>query len=196
MTETTTANTIESDQKDMVTLVSLDDHKFTLPVAAAGLSEMVGNALGLGDDEDEDEDDEDDDGDNADKPTGKTVELLKVTSRCLEKVVQFMEHHHQEKMNDIPMPLPGNNFEECMTQEWYREFVREMDRDMIFEILGAANYMNIKPLLDLACLRVTFELTGKSAEEIRVYLNLPELTAEEEAKAREEHAWIFEESNN
>ena len=55
-----------------------------------------------------------------------------------------------------------------MTQEWYRTFVNDMDRDMIFEILGAANYMNIKPLLDLACLRVTFELTGKSAEEVRV----------------------------
>lgn len=83
-----------------------------------------------------------------------------------------------------------------MSQEWYRNFVSNMDRDMIFEILGAANYMNIKPLLDLACLRVTFELTGKTAEEIRLYLNLPELSPEEEAKAREEHAWIFEENNN
>ena len=53
-----------------------------------------------------------------------------------------------------------------MTQEWYRKFVNDMDRDMIFEILGAAN--SIKPLLDLACLRVTFELTGKSAEEVCV----------------------------
>ena len=58
-----------------------------------------------------------------------------------------------------------------MTQEWYRKFVNDMDRDMIFEILGAANYMNIKPLLDLACLRVTFELTGKSAEEVCVVKN-------------------------
>mmetsp|Transcript_5758 Transcript_5758/g.7561 ORF Transcript_5758/g.7561 Transcript_5758/m.7561 type:complete len:187 (-) Transcript_5758:147-707(-) len=176
----------------MVTLVSLDDHKFTLPEKAAALSEMVSHALNLSDDAEEDEAEENEDGDAA----PKTVELLKVTSRCLEKVVEFMKHHYEEKMNEIPMPLPGNNFDECMSQEWYRNFVREMDRDMIFEILGAANYLNIKPLLDLACLRVTFELTGKSAEEIRVYLNLPELTAEEEAKAREEHAWIFEENNN
>ena len=75
--------------------------------------------------------------------------------------------------------------------------------------------MGIKPLLDLTCLKVTFQLTGKNAEEvsvelackavylrvthllasqIRQILNLPELTPEEEAKAREEHKWIFEDN--
>jgi len=33
---------------------------------------------------------------------------------------------------------------------------------------------------------------GKSAEEIRVILNIPKLTPEEEAKARLEHRWIFD----
>ncbi len=32
---------------------------------------------------------------------------------------------------------------------------------------------------------------GKSPEEIRVMLNIPKMTAEEEAKARQEHRWIF-----
>ena len=54
-----------------------------------------------------------------------------------------------------------------MTQDWYRTFVNNMDRENLFALLTAANYMNIKPLLDLACLRVTFEVTGKSAEEVK-----------------------------
>jgi S-phase kinase-associated protein 1 len=54
--------------------------------------------------------------------------------------------------------------------------------------------MGIKPLLDLACLKVTFELTGRSADEIRDILNLPELSPEEEANARIEHRWLFETS--
>jgi len=33
---------------------------------------------------------------------------------------------------------------------------------------------------------------GKSAEEIRVILNIPRLTPEEEAKARQDHRWIFD----
>ena len=53
-----------------------------------------------------------------------------------------------------------------MPQEWYRSFVDAIEREMLFELLTAANYMDIKPLLDLACLRVTFELSQKSAEEV------------------------------
>ena len=35
------------------------------------------------------------------------------------------------------------------------------------DLLRAANYMDIKPLLDLACLKVTFMLNGKSENEVR-----------------------------
>lgn len=55
---------------------------------------------------------------------------------------------------------------QCMNQEWYRTFVSGIEREMLFELLTAANYMDIKPLLDLACLRVTFELSQKTAEEV------------------------------
>lgn len=52
--------------------------------------------------------------------------------------------------------------------------------------------INAEPLLDLTCLQVSCQLMGKSAEEIRVILNIPRLTTEEEAKAREDHRWIFD----
>lgn len=46
---------------------------------------------------------------------------------------------------------------------------------MLFELLTAANFMGIKELLDLTCLKVTFQVTGKNAEEIRQILRLPKL---------------------
>jgi len=81
-----------------------------------------------------------------------------------------------------------------MPQQWYNDFVsmEYMSQATLFDLLTAANYMGIKQLLDLACLKVTFELAGKNAEEIRQILNWPEMTPEEEARAREEHRWIFE----
>ena len=56
-----------------------------------------------------------------------------------------------------------------MDQQWYQEFVSDenLSREMLFDLLTAANYMGIKPLLDLTCLKVTFQLTGKNAEEVR-----------------------------
>ena len=38
---------------------------------------------------------------------------------------------------------------------------------MLFDLLTAANYMAIKPLLDLAVLRVTFELMDKNVDQVR-----------------------------
>lgn len=59
-----------------------------------------------------------------------------------------------------------------MDQEWYQKFVSDenLDRDMLFDLLTAANFMGIKPLLDLTCLKVTFQLTGKNAEEVSEHL--------------------------
>jgi S-phase kinase-associated protein 1 len=120
------------------------------------------------------------------------IELQRVEEATLEKVVEFLIHHMEDPMIEIPTPLDGSTFDEIVTQEWYRRFMKELENPMVFDLLTAANYMQIKPLLELACLKVTFELTGKNAEEIRDILNLPMLTPEEEATARQEHRWIFE----
>lgn len=126
-------------------------------------------------------------------PDGSTaIDLARVDEPTLEKVVEFLLHHMDEPMNEIPTPLGGNSLAEIVEQEWYRDFISGLERPMVFDLLTAANYMGIKPLLDLACLSVTFELSGKNADEIRDILNLPELTPDEEQTAREEHRWIFE----
>ena len=86
-----------------------------------------------------------------------------------------------------------------MKQNWYQDFVSDenlgcIDNGMLFELLLAANYMGIKELSDLGCLKTTFHLTDMSTEEIRELLRLPELTEAEEKKARTDFAWIFEDS--
>lgn len=57
-----------------------------------------------------------------------------------------------------------------MDQKWYNEFVAEdkMERDLLFSMLSAANFLGIKPLLDLTCLKVTFMICGKEAAEVRM----------------------------
>jgi S-phase kinase-associated protein 1 len=56
-------------------------------------------------------------------------------------------------------------------QVWYQDFVKDdnLSREMLFDMLTAANFMGIKPLLDLTCLKVTFQLTGKNAEEVSFF---------------------------
>lgn len=54
------------------------------------------------------------------------------------------------------------------------------------------NFVITEPLLDLTCLQVSCQLMGKSAEEIRNILNIPQMTEAEEKEARREHRWIFD----
>ena len=57
----------------------------------------------------------------------------------------------------------------------------------------AANYLNIKGLLDLTCQTVADMIKGKTPEEIRKIFNINEkLRPEEEEKIRRENQWAFE----
>eukprot|EP00565_Helicotheca_tamesis_P001264 CAMPEP_0185728960 /NCGR_PEP_ID=MMETSP1171-20130828/4393_1 /TAXON_ID=374046 /ORGANISM="Helicotheca tamensis, Strain CCMP826" /LENGTH=173 /DNA_ID=CAMNT_0028397723 /DNA_START=86 /DNA_END=607 /DNA_ORIENTATION=- len=171
--------TVEEDSDNRrINLKSKDGVVFEIQSSAAKISQLVMTTIDL---DDEDEDDE----------SNPTVEIPKVESACLSKVVEFCNHHANEPLRPIRTPLEGNTLEEVVTQEWYRQFV-SVEQSLLFQLVQAANYMEIQPLLDLACLQVSTILMGKSAEEIRVILNIPKMTAEEEAKARREHRWVFE----
>ena len=54
----------------------------------------------------------------------------------------------------------------------------------------AANYLNIKTLLDLTCKTVADMIKGKTPEEIRAHFNIQnDFTPEEEEEVRRENAW-------
>ncbi|KAJ6818914.1 SKP1-like protein 1A [Iris pallida] len=57
----------------------------------------------------------------------------------------------------------------------------------------AANYLNIKGLLDLTCQTVADMIKGKTPEEIRKTFNIKnDFTPEEEEEIRRENQWAFE----
>lgn len=65
--------------------------------------------------------------------------------------------------------------------------------DTVLETFQAANYLNIKSLLDLTCQTVADMLKGKTPEEIRKTFNIKnDFTPEEEEEVRRENAWAFE----
>ena len=63
----------------------------------------------------------------------------------------------------------------------------------LFQLILAANYMDIKSLLDLTCAKVASMLKGKTPEEIQKTFNIVnDFTPEEEAQVREENKWCEE----
>ncbi|KAJ3306293.1 suppressor of kinetochore protein mutant [Kappamyces sp. JEL0829] len=74
-------------------------------------------------------------------------------------------------------------------EEWDKEFIN-VDQGTLFEIILAANYMDMQNLLDLGCKTVANMIKGKSVEEIRKTFNITnDFTPEEEEQIRKENEW-------
>ena len=79
-----------------------------------------------------------------------------------------------------------------MVSPWYAEFI-EMERDPLFELIMAANYMDIKSLLDLSCCRVACMMKNRTTIEVRKMFDIVnDFTPEEEQKIIEENKWAEE----
>ncbi|GJY40736.1 SKP1-like protein 1A [Tanacetum coccineum] len=66
-------------------------------------------------------------------------------------------------------------------------------QDTLFNLILAANYLNIKSLLDLTCQTVADMIKGYTPEKIRKTFNIKnDFTPEEEEEVKRENTWAFE----
>jgi len=180
---TSQEETSQSTAMKTIILESSEGKQFELFIFETLPSKLIQDAI---EDDADDEDDTDEDGCQQ-----TVIPLVNVSSDTLEHVVIFLKHYAVEPLRELEQQL-GSSFHENISQDFYREFILDKSSSMVFKLANAANYLDIPPLLDLTCLKVSFDLMDKSAEEIRVLLKLPKLTKEEEEMARTKHPWMFE----
>jgi len=120
----------------------------------------------------------------------QSIPLPNVSSSVLKKVLEYCEHHRGE-----PLPTADEaNADENRRRttdigEWDQKFIT-VDQEMLFEIILAANYLDIKPLLDVGCKTVANMIKGKTPEETaRLFNTTIGFTPEEEAQIRKENEW-------
>jgi len=118
----------------------------------------------------------------------EAIPIPNVNEAVLRKVIEWCEHHKNDP--------PATNDDESDSrkrstdiEEWDMKFM-QVDQEMLFEIILAANYLDIKPLLDVGCKTVANMIKGKSPEEIRKTFNTQnDFTPEEEEQIRRENEW-------
>lgn len=126
-----------------------------------------------------------------DYPDDAEVPLNNVKGALLKKIKEYLEHYENEEPKEIERPLPSQKFEECVDQ-WDFNYIN-VDLDLMFELILGANYMDIKPLLELASAKVASIIKGKTTEEIRKAFNIQnDFTPEEEQQIIEENKWCME----
>ena len=149
-----------------ITLVSGDDHVFVVKHSLIMKSEMV-KAL------------------YNDIAGVSSIPVKNVSGTILAKVIEYLQIDAEKEANKWAD-------DSAEFKKLTDEFVK-VDQSTLFELILAANYMNIKELLDLTCLTVANMIKGKTPEEIRTTFNIKnDFTAEEEEEVRRENQWAFE----
>ncbi|KAI4477531.1 hypothetical protein M0804_012648 [Polistes exclamans] len=138
----------------------------------------------------------------------EAVPLPNVNSVILRKVLQWATYH-----KDDPPPPEDDENKEKRTDDissWDADFLKvvifiviyyiailteayKVDQGTLFELILAANYLDIKGLLDVTCKTVANMIKGKTPEEIRKTFNIKnDFTASEEEQVRKENEWCEE----
>jgi len=114
------------------------------------------------------------------------IPMPDIKGDVLKKCVEYLSNYKDTDPKELPKPLPSPNLLD-VTDEWDVNFINGIDLDTTFDLINAANYMDIKSLLDLACAKVASIMKGKTAEEIRTIFNIECDLTEDELKEYEEY---------
>ncbi|GAA5967459.1 hypothetical protein JCM11641_000553 [Rhodosporidiobolus odoratus] len=116
------------------------------------------------------------------------IPLPNVAANVLKKVLEWCEHHKKDP-EPLAEDLDDSRRKTTEISDWDAKFI-QVDQEMLFEIILAANYLDIKPLLDVGCKTVANMIKGKQPEEIRKLFNIVnDFTPEEEAQIKKENEW-------
>ena len=164
----------EEHDSDAVRVMTSDGQEFALPRKVAEMSMLIKSIV--------DEDDS----------SREVVPLANVSSSVMVHVIRFCNMHVETPMPELEKPLRSSNLEEVMPKP-YADLVNALEQNMMFELIMAANYLDIPPLLDLASAKVASLIKGKTPEEIRQTFNIRnDFTPEEECFIDEKHRWVEE----
>ncbi|XP_004306259.1 PREDICTED: SKP1-like protein 1A [Fragaria vesca subsp. vesca] len=122
------------------------------------------------------------------------IPLPNVTGKILAKVIEYCKKHIRAVAKDSSSFGLSSNEDDAL-KTWDGEFVKELeaDQNVLFDMILAANYLNIKGLLDVTCTHVAGMMRGKTLEEIRTIFHIKnDYTKDEEEEVRRENQWAFE----
>jgi S-phase kinase-associated protein 1 len=111
--------------------------------------------------------------DSMDSTQDVEIPLPNVTGGTLSRIIEFCEYYDETPMKQIPRPLPTLGTFEDVVNEWYNQFISSFcTKEALFELIQAAHYMDIPPLLELGCAKIASMIRGKNITEIKTILDL------------------------
>ncbi|XP_058182049.1 SKP1-like protein 1 [Rhododendron vialii] len=114
-----------------------------------------------------------------DNCASSTIPVPNVDGKTLAMVMEYCQKHaDSESDSDL--------------KTYDTEFL-DVDQAVLYRLIMAANYLDVRELLDSICQKVADMIKGKTPEQIRKTFNIDnDFTPEEEEEVRKANAWAFE----
>jgi S-phase kinase-associated protein 1 len=133
----------------MITLKSKDQEEIQLERKFAFISKLVKTSL------------------EADTTT--ELDIPGVEATILQLVVDYMTHHKGVEPAIIEKPLRSKNMKDVCKDSWDAEYIDKIgeDRQKLYDLILAANFLDIKSLLHLGCAKVASLIKGQPLDKIK-----------------------------
>lgn len=95
--------------------------------------------------------------------------LPNVSGDILAKVIEYCTWHYEHPTLQTEEKREPRSLEDIAP--WDKEFLN-IPTSTVFALILAANYLDIRPLLDLTCKHVALMIKNKTPEEVRKEFNL------------------------
>ncbi len=133
-----------------LTLVSADGRRFEVNRKYACVSKLVCQAI-----------------ENDSKAT--EVPIPGAKGVVLAMIVEYMNEHKGTEPAIIEKPLRSKLMKDCVKTAWDAPFIDGIgeNRQALYDLILAANYMDVKSLLHLGCAKVASLIKGQPLEKIK-----------------------------
>mmetsp|Transcript_9876 Transcript_9876/g.13751 ORF Transcript_9876/g.13751 Transcript_9876/m.13751 type:complete len:185 (+) Transcript_9876:77-631(+) len=163
-------NGLDEEVKDeMITLKSKDGKTIEVNKKYAFISQVIKTSL------------------ENDPDTKESLPIMGVNMETLEHIVKYMNHHKGSEPPIVEKPLRNKKMSENVKDKWDAPFIdgiADKSKQALYDLILAANYMDIKALLHLGCAKVASLIKGQPLERIREILD-PKNKAEKKEDSKE-----------
>ena len=122
--------------------------------------------------------------------SNEAVPLPNVSGPVLSKVLDWITQH---KDDGKTKSTPEDSVTWKSIEQYDADFFKGISQKMMYDIILAANYLEIKDLLDLGTKTVADSLRNKSPDEIRKEFKIEcDFTEEELTQVKKENEWADE----
>lgn len=119
------------------------------------------------------------------------IRLPQVKGPVLARVLEYVNRHFADPNDVLAASFHFPNADDPIKR--FDDAFVQVDQETLFDLIDAANYLDIQSLLDLTCMTVADQMKGKSLDEIRKHFHIVnDYSKDEEEDVRRENSWAFE----